>query len=269
MIPIYCLVREYTNDYLDKKVISFSENNQLCFDWVKINELYYEFIQIWNSLFKIDIFKFRSLVKNEIVLPRILNSNFDKIFYNIEEYLEYIKYNKNPFFLYSIDNDDYLINDFSEIILEYLEKNLDLVFWNHCDYLNDKREIKFYNNFDLKNKDWFIQTNNFVFKNIQTPLVQHWEIQHKFFPNMLLENNYNVKYIPQILSLKNSNLSAYTTCINLHDNEINGPKLLIINKTQLLKKYQNCLSFPKNFNLIPNVFQEDIRKMLEIYKVLL
>lgn len=270
MIPIYCLVREYTNDYLDKKIINFSEKNPIFFQWDKINPLYYEFIQIWNSLFKIDIFEFRSLIKNEIVLPRLKKCEFDRIFFNINDYINYLENNKDPFFLYSVDNDDFLIPHFCNKITPYLINNdlLEICFWDHYDWLSSEEEIKIHT-YKVNEPNWQIHTNNSIFKNINTLLIQHWEVQVKFFPDTIYKDVPDKKYLSECFSLKNTNLSAYTTCISLRDNESNGPKLLITNRDQLLERYKKCLNIPKNFYVLPYIFQKDVENMFELYKTLL
>ena len=267
MIPIYCLVREYSEDYLDKKIVSFSEENQLCFQWDKINKLYYEYIQLWNSVFIIDIFTFRKLIKNEIVIPRLKTCQFDKLFY-INEYIQFVQSNEQPFLLYAIDNDDFLIDDFYIKIQNNVNSNCDLLllFWDHYDWINTRAKINIHK---VNNSFWQIHSNNCVYKNVNDCLIQHWEIQYKFFPDRKYTLSNDKIYIPECFSLKNTNLTAYTACINLHDDNEQSPVLIIQTQEQLLECYQKCLCLPENFSLLPHIFQQDIKNMIELYKTLL
>jgi hypothetical protein len=267
MQPFYCLIREYSGDYLSNKLINFQETGQLCFQWDKINILYYTFSQLWKSLFKIDIFEFRALIKNEIVIPRLRNCNFDKIFYDIKTYLDYIEDHHESFFLYAVDNDDFLLDDFRKEIDPILSNDeYDLLFWNHYDWLGTRSVIEIH---DPTNENWQIHSNNYVYKNVNDCLIQHWEIQYKFFPDRKYTLHNNKIYIPECFSLKNTNLTAYTACINLHDDNEQGPILIIQTQEQLLECYRKCLCLPENFSLLPHIFQQDIKNMIELYKTLL
>lgn len=267
-IPVYCLIRERTNNYLDKKVINFSESEKTSnyVQWEKINELYYKFSKIWNAIFKINIFEFRKLIKNELVLPRLLKCGFDEIFYSIDEYLTYIESNNKEFFLFAVDNDDFLVPNLCDKIRLYLNDELNILFWNHYDYLNAQGLIKILD-FRLKDEldnEWHIHTNNCVFKNVNEPLTQHWDIQHKYFPNTIYEESLDKKYLPICLTLKNTNLTAYTVPIDLYT-----PKLVITSEEDLLDAYQHSLELPKNFDILPDTFQKDVKNMIELYKTLL
>jgi hypothetical protein len=239
MIVLNCVVRENKN-YIEG-CLNFYKDTR--------NDTIRRYIDLFENTFNFGFFEFRKLIKN-ISIDSINSAGFDKIYYNLQDFE---KDTPTSGYHYFIDNDDFVIKGFKDIV--YNDLTGFLIRWNLAKYINDSNTIY------IGESDYICDSNNYIVNlpsKHNLPIIQHYEVS--YYVNYY---NIDINSIPKVLSIENKNITSIS-------NTMDGygiPRR--ITKDYLLKYVDLSISLPKNIDAIPESLGSYIKRMCVLYEDLL